>query len=251
MDASVRVAEVPATRGVAWLTDAFRIFRRRPMAWIGLCAGWLVITFGLILVPLVGGVLANFLQPVFFASFAIAALRQEAGEAVVMGDLFQGFRRNLRALVNLGAILLIAEIAIFALMALLGLPMMGSSEQPFTVSEYVEQLKGKEWILILGFLLTVMVKGALWFAPPLIALHGMATGHAMRWSVYAALANVGAMILYGVVLFIIFFFALIPWALGLLVVIPMMVISTYVGYREVFEAKAEATTVSTMEPPSR
>ena len=235
MDASIRVAEVPAARGASWLAEGFRFFKRKPMAWIGLCAGWLVITFGLILIPLIGGVVANFLQPVFFASFAIAALRQQAGESVAMGDLFLGFKRNLRALVNLGAILLIAEIAIFALMAILGLPMMGG-EKPFTVNEYLEQLDGKEWILILGFLLTVLVKGSLWFAPPLIALHGMTTGHAMRWSVYAALANVGAMIVYGILLFVIFFFALIPWALGLLVVIPMMVISTYVGYREVFEA---------------
>ena len=236
MDATIRVAEVRASRGAKWLGEAFGLFRRKPIAWIGLCAGWLVITFGLIIVPLIGGVIANFLQPVFFASFAIAALRQSAGESVSMGDLFQGFRRNVRSLVNLGAILLIAEIAIFALMALLGLPMVSGTDKPFTVNEYVELLRGREWILILGFLLTVLVKGALWFAPPLIALHGMTTGHAMRWSVYAALANAGAMIVYGLALFAIFFAALIPWALGLLVVIPMMVISTYVGYREVFEA---------------
>ena len=69
------------------------------------------------------------------------------------------------------------------------------------MAEYVEMLKGKEWILLLGFVLTVMVKGALWFAPPLIALHDMPVTHAMRWSVYAALANVGAMIVYGLALF--------------------------------------------------
>jgi len=34
-----------------------------------------------------------------------------------------------------------------------------------------------------------------------------------------------------------FFAALIPWALGLILVIPLMAISTYVGYREVFEAR--------------
>ena len=236
MDATLKVAEVSATRGAAWLAEAFGLFRRRPAAWIGLCAGWIVITLGLILIPIIGGVLANFLQPAFFASFAIAAVRQGAGEPVAAGDLFRGFRSNLRALVNLGAILLVAEIAIFALMALLGLPMAGTGDKPFTVNEYVETLKGKEWILALGFLLTVSVKGALWFAPPLIALHDMTVTHAMRWSVYAALANLGAMLVYGVLLFAIFFLALIPWGLGLLVVIPMMVISTYMGYREVFEA---------------
>lgn len=240
MDASIQVAEVRAGRGIAWLGEAFALFRARPMAWIGLCLGWIVITFGLIVVPLIGGVVANFLQPVFFASFAIAAYRQTRGEAITAGDLFAGFKHNLRALINLGAILLIAEILIFALMALLGLPVAAEEGASFTVAEYVRALQGKEWILVLGLLLTVVVKGALWFAPPLIAFHGMTTGHAMRWSVYAALANLGAMIAYGIALFGIFFLGLLPWALGLLVVIPMMVISTFIGYRDVFEPKPSA-----------
>lgn len=240
MDATIRVAEVPAGRGVKWLGGAFALFRRKPMAWIGLTAGWLGITFGLIVLPIVGGVIANFLQPVFFASFAITAFRQSRGEPVVMGDLFIGFRRNLRALVSLGAALLLAEIAIFALMAALGLPMAGTADKPFTVDEYVSALQGREWVLAVGFLLTVVVKGAVWFASPLIAFHDMALGHALRWSVYAALANLGAMLVYGIALFFLFFAALIPWGLGLIVVLPVMVISTYVGYREVFEAQAGA-----------
>jgi uncharacterized membrane protein len=84
----------------------------------------------------------------------------------------------------------------------------------------------------------VVVKGALWFAPPLIALHDMPVTHAMRWSVYAALGNLGALLVYGFTLMALFFAAIIPWGLGLLVVIPLMVISTYLGYREVFEAPA-------------
>ncbi|MGZ5033083.1 MAG: BPSS1780 family membrane protein [Usitatibacter sp.] len=236
MATAIRVAEVSPSRGVAWLAQAFDLFRRHPLTWIGLCAGWLVITFGLIVIPVLGGVLANFLQPVFFASFAITAYRQSSGEPVAMGDLFLGFRRNVRALVNLGALALIAEIAIFALMALLGLPMAAADDKPFTVSEYVEALDGKEWILALGMGLTVIVKGALWFAPPLIAFHDMSTTHAVRWSIYAALANLGALITYGVVLLGLFVLGILPWGLGLLVVIPVMVISSYVGYREVFEA---------------
>jgi hypothetical protein len=235
MDGSIKVAELKASRGAAWLAEAFNLFRRAPLAWIGLCAGWLAITFGLILMPFIGGVLANFLQPVFFASFAITAYRQAAGERVVMGDLFSAFKRNMRPLVNLGALLLLAEIAIFALMAVMGLPMAASDERSFTFVEYAEALKGKEWILSAGFLLTVLVKGALWFAPPLIAFHGMSTVQAIRWSVFAAISNLGAMIVYGALLLALFVFALIPWGLGLIVVIPMMVVSSYVGYREVFE----------------
>lgn len=239
MDAAIRVADLPAARGVGWLAQAFALFRRKPLAWIGISVGWIVITVGLIMVPLVGGVVANFLQPVFFASFAITAYRQAAGEDVVMNDLFRGFKRNLRPLVQLGALLLIAEILIFILMAALGLPTAPEGAKTFTMREYVELLQGKEWILAVGFLLTVLVKGALWFAPPLIAFHDLTMTHAIRWSIYAAVGNLGAMLLYGVALFVVFFVGLLPWALGLLVAIPVMVISTFVGYREVFEAPAQ------------
>jgi uncharacterized membrane protein len=64
----------------------------------------------------------------------------------------------------------------------------------------------------------------------------MSTPQAMRWSQDAFISNIGAMMVYGTVLLGLFLVAIIPWALGLVVVIPLAVISTYVGYREVFEA---------------
>jgi len=237
MDGTIRVEELRARRGASWLAESFRIFRGMPLQWLGLCAGWISITLALIIVPFLGLIVASFLQPVFFASFAIAAYKQLAGERIVMGDLFAGFRRQLRYLVNLGALELIAEIAIFGLMALLGLPMVGGeSGGNLDLADYVEALKGKEWLLALYFILTVIVKGALWFAPALIAFHGMPTMHAVRWSVYAALANVGAMLLYGTLLVALLFVAALPSGLGLIVAMPVMAISTYVGYREVFES---------------
>ena len=237
MDADIRVAELPAARGSAWLVESFRLFRGNPIAWMGLCAGWISITFALLIIPFLGEVIANFLQPAFFASFAIAAYKQCAGERIAMAELFSGFQHNRRALLNLGALLLLAEVAIFVLMALMGLPIAGFADKEVTLAQYVEMLRGKEWILATGFVLTGLVKGALWFAPPLIAFHGLTTMHAVRWSVYAALSNFGAMAFYGATLMALFFVGLIPWAVGLVVVIPMMAISTYVGYSEVFEAK--------------
>jgi hypothetical protein len=236
MNDGIRVTELPASRGAQWLWEAFILFRRRPLAWIGLCSGWIVITFGLILVPFIGGVIANFLQPVFFASFAITAFRQVAGEPVMMGDLFSGFRRNARALVNLGAILLMAQILIFMLMWAVGLPTAPPNDDSFTMSDYVAALKGKEWILAIGFILTVVVKGALWFAPPLLAFHDMSMSQAIRWSVFAAISNLGTMIVYAFLLGVAVLVALMTWGLAFFVVIPVMAISTFVGYREVFEA---------------
>jgi uncharacterized membrane protein len=240
MDASIKVTDVRASRGAAWIAQSWHLFAAAPFAWLGLCAGWIAITFALLIVPFVGGVVANFLQPAFFASFAIAAYRQSAGERILAADLFSGFRRNLKSLVNLGAILLMAEIVIFAMMALLGLPLLGagSGEPQVNLNEFADALEGKEWILALGVALLVAVKGAFWFAPQLIAFHGMGTAQAMRWSVYAAISNIGALVVYGLLVLAMFMAALMPmpWVIGLAVVVPLVVISTYVGYREVFEA---------------
>ena len=235
MDASIRVGELKAARGAGWIAEAFKLFRQAPLAWIALCSAWLVITLALLLVPLVGQAMSSFLQPVFFASFAIAAYKQAAGERVLMADLFAGFRRNLRAQVNLGVLILVAVLAIVFAAGLLGLPVSGPVGESASFDEWAESFRGKEWLLAGTILAIVLVKSAVWFAPPLIAFHGMGAIEAIRWSIYAAIANFGAMIVYGAILFAIFFVAAVPAWLGLIVAIPVMAISSYTGYREVFE----------------
>ena len=240
MDASVRVNEVPVGRGAAWLGDAFALFRKAPMAWIGLCVGWLAIWFGLLIVPFLGPVLANLLQPVFFGSFAIAAYKQSTGHPIGIHELFSGFRRNARALVNIGLIMMLAQLASVFLMRALGLPTWPEG-QAFDLVAYAEMLRASKWVIASGFLFMALASGALWFAPQLIVFHGMPASHAIRWSVYAALSNIGAMILYGGLLVVLLIAAWIPLGLGLLVMLPVMVISTFTGYRDVFESNRAAT----------
>ncbi len=236
MDATVRVAELPAARGAAWLAAAFQLFRRAPLAWIGLSAGWIAITFALLILVPFGIVIANLLQPAFSASFAIAAWRASAGEAVRPVDLFSGFKRNMGALLKVGGVLLAAELAVSIVMVLLGFPAMKSAEEQVSMTEYAGMVRDNLWIVAVGLVLNALVRGALWFAPPLISLQGMGAMQAMRWSLYAAIANLGTMVVYGASLFLIFFLGAIPWALGLIVVVPVAVISTFVSYREIFEA---------------
>ncbi len=240
MDAAIRVRDLRTSRGPAWLASGWKLMRGAPSVWIGLSAGWMLITLALVLVPVIGGVAANLLQPVFFAGFALAARKQAGGGAIEMGDLFSGFRLPLKPLLNLGAILLVAEIAIFFLMSLLGLPGVGDGGEVVTVTDYVQLLRGKEWILVVGLVLTALVKGALWFAPALLAFHTLSTAHAVRWSVFAALSNAGAMVAYGIILTVAFLVAVLPWGLGLIVVVPVMVASTYTGYAEAFEGSEPA-----------
>ena len=53
MDSPLRVRDVRSSRGPAWLAGGWGHFRRAPMVWMGLSAGWMLITLGLVLVPLI------------------------------------------------------------------------------------------------------------------------------------------------------------------------------------------------------
>ena len=241
MDTTTRVAELPASRGAAWLVDAFQLFRRAPLAWIGLSAGWIAITLSLLLLIPFGIVIANLIQPAFFAGFAISAYRAGAGEQVRPADLFSGFKRNVGALLKVGVVLLVADVLISIVMVLLGFPVSSKSatEDQVTMTEYANAIRDNLWIVMAGLGLNALVRGALWFAAPLISLQGMSAAQAMRWSIYAGIANLGAMALYGAILFLIFFLGAIPWALGLIIVAPVAIISTYTSYRDVFEPRAQ------------
>lgn len=231
---TLAVSEIPARRGVAWLKEGFALFRARPAAWIGISVGWLAITLALAMIPIVGGVLTNFLQPAFFAGVMIAARKQLGGEGIDVPELFSGFRRNLRQLVQIGAILLLGELAVFALMALLGLPLFGEGTAGMSAPEFLAALQEKSWILLLGLVLTAALKGAFWFAPGLLAFNDLSTSAAIRWSAYAALSNPGVMVAYGLALTAMVFLALLPWGLGLFVAVPVMLASNYIGYRDIF-----------------
>ena len=239
MDPAIRVAELPSGQGVAWVSQAFAMFRGAPLTWIGLCAGWLAIFLALLMVPLIGPFASTVLQPVFFAGFAVAAYKQSVGEPVTMNELFSGFRRNLRGLAQVGVVMVFVQLAGVMLMRLLGLPEWPAGE-PFDLVRYAQMLRERWWVLASGFGLASAASGALWFAPQLLVFHGMPAAHAMRWSIYAALANFGAMLVYGALLMLLLFVAWIPFGLGLLVVVPLMVISTYTSYRDIFESRRAA-----------
>ncbi|APV49000.1 hypothetical protein BWI17_04475 [Betaproteobacteria bacterium GR16-43] len=236
----IRVSDVRASRGVRWLAGGFALFKERPLGWLGLALGWLVMSFGLLIIPLIGVLAFYLLQPVFFASFALVARKQGTGERIDSGDLFLGFKSNLKALAGVGAIELFVAVCVSVVFATFAVPTaIDGTGRVLGAQELVAQLQGKEWILIGGFLLVGIVKGALWFTPALIAFHGLSAAHAVRWSLYAALSNVGAMVLYSIALFAMFFAAALPWLLGLFIAMPVMIASTYVGYREVFEEESK------------
>ena len=233
----MKVIDAPANAGIGWIRQSFAMFIAQPAGWIALLSCWMLLSLAVfILIPLIGPALSTMLQPGLFGSFIIAARDQEAGKPVTLSQLFAGFRSNGRALLTLGSIALLAEIITVVLLGLLGFPRtipMEANGWP-DMRAYVQLLEGKEWMIGAGVAVMMLIKATLWFATPLLALHPMRTGHALRWSFYAFIGNFLPMLLFGVMMAAVFFFAAMPWLLGMLVAMPVYAIAHYTSYRQVF-----------------
>jgi uncharacterized membrane protein len=253
-DNQMQVIDVRPAQGWLWIKDAWRYFRGAPMGWMTLIGAWIILTFGMWFIPYAGQLAANLLQPVFFAGFMIACRNQDAGKLPAISDVFAAFRirpASVRALISIGAIMLAGQLIIFLALDAVGFPdlTMTADGKNIDFAAFGAALEDKIWILALGVALTALLKGALWFVPPLLAFHEMSATHAIRWSFYAFLSNFGAVLLYGVLIAAIYALAIIPWGAGLFIVMPLMVISNYTGYKAMFKDEAAAPAAPPSPPP--
>jgi len=75
---------------------------------------------------------------------------------------------------------------------------------------------------------------AYWFAPVLVGLNNLTAIEAMKLSFNACLQNILPFFVYGLIFMLLLIVALIPFGLGLLVVVPVMMTSLYASYVDIF-----------------
>jgi uncharacterized membrane protein len=80
---------------------------------------------------------------------------------------------------------------------------------------------------------------AVWFAPALVILDDQPGFQALWISLLACLRNAMPLLLYSIVSSVLLLFAVIPFGLGLILWIPVMLLTIYTSYRDVF-VSAEA-----------
>jgi hypothetical protein len=249
---------VPATRGVRWLAEGWRMFRVAPLGWLALVFGyWLAMTI-LSLVPVIGLVAASILVPVFSVGFMTASRAASRGQRVQLAMLFAGFRERLPAQLVLGAIYLGALAVVIGGSALAD---DGELARWLLTGKRPEEEALQSDGLLAGMAaaaaLYAPVMMMYWFAPLLAAWHGMAPPQALFYSFFASLMNWRAFLAYGAaVAFVMFVLPTVvltlllfvsggalrvqPMALVLpllLIMLPTLFASFFASYRDVFGAQ--------------
>ncbi len=228
---------VDAGRGFAWWTEAWPLFTRSAGLWIVMAVILIVIFIVLGLIPILGGLAISLLAPVFAGGWMIAAQKVDSGGTLEIGDMFSGFRDRLSPLAVVGALLLVATLVIGLVAGVLGAGAMfgmmaGGAHQS---GGGVMAAMGVGLIAVLVALsLSLVAAMAVWFAPALIVFRNLAPVEAMKASFSTCLKNVVPFLVYGVLYIVAAIVASIPFGLGWIVLLPLLMITVYVSYRDIY-----------------
>lgn len=227
-------------RGAGWLLDGFGYFSKAPLAWLGSIILLFVIFFALSFIPIIGGLVAQVLMPVFFAGLILGCQAQDSGGEFTVNHLFAGFSRQTSQLVVLGLIYTIGIILITIAMVVVLFVMPGGVElakqiQSGDIDQLRSAMRTMSLVILIGSALYLPLLMAYWFAPALVVLDEMTPVQAMKRSFMGCLYNVLPFLVYGIVGFVLCIIAAIPFMLGYLILMPMVTASIYIAYKEIFK----------------
>ena len=227
------IKQVPIGSAWAWVVNGFTLFKANPAMWIILLVIYLAIMIPISLLPVIGSVVSTLLAPVFAAGMMWGCQALVRNQDLEINHLFEGFKRNTSQLITIGGIYMVSLlfVAVIVVLALdketAELLVQGKDLSP-------EQADGMLMPIMIALLLIMPVLMAYWFAPVLAGLHNLSAVEAMKLSFSACLKNMLPFLLYGLIFMVLLIIAIIPFGLGLVVVVPMMMTSLYSSYADVF-----------------
>jgi len=230
----------PAGAGWSWISQSWSVFMRQPGLWVGMVLVYLVIAIVLSMIPLVS-ILLSLIAPVFTAGFMLAAYNTDEGGNAQFGDMFGGFKQKTGTLIMVGllqfvlsiVVLLIVGGILFAILGMEGVTQLAeaSAGNPENVPDVIIpfMLAG---LLYMALIIPIVMM--VWFSPVLIIRHDLGAWEAMMTSLKGCLRNILPFLIYGIVLIPLSIIAAIPVLLGFLLLIPVITISIYVGYKDIY-----------------
>jgi uncharacterized membrane protein len=199
------------------------------------------------------GIVFVLLIPVFIAGIMEGCRAVEEGQELKILHLACGFQRNAGALVTLGGISLIGNLAVVMIVYALGGEAFASlaktvQQNPQITPQMAEQMQGAFAIVGRAFLIATLLSlpllMALWYAPMLVYFQDMGPLAAMKSSFFACLKNTMPMLIYGLAVMAGMFIAMpLTAALGqydlsLWLLAPVVLPSLYVSFRDIYVAEA-------------
>jgi uncharacterized membrane protein len=234
---------LPAGQGVAFWSEAWRIFLAAPLVWILILVIYVCISIVLALIPVIGSLAHTILTPVFVGGMMLGCHALARGEPLEISHLFAGFKDGrfgplaVLGLIMLALAIVLGILVVAAAFVTIGMSGMGALmdlSNPRALATIAGAGIGIMFLVLIGLLGAMLIWMAIWFAPAQVAIDGLEPVAAIKASFDACMANLVPFLIYGLVYIGLAIVATIPFGLGWFVLAPMMVASCYASWRQIF-----------------
>lgn len=234
---------VGAGRGASWWGDGWRLFKATPWVWLAILIVFVLLMFGMAMIPVLGQIATTLFGPVFAGGVLVGTRNLDRGGELSVGDLFRCFGYKLGPLIILALLYVLCWIVLWLVAAALIVGVVGAGAlralmagdgQEAGMAMLSSLGTGSLVVLLVMLLLVAPLLMAYWFAPALIVFRGDAPWAAMKTSFRASMRNVPPFLVYGIVGILLAVVATIPLGLGWFIVAPMAGASVYASYVDIF-----------------
>lgn len=239
----MEIRKLNAARGWLWIRHGVQLLLRNPLLGIsGALASMLLVLIALML-PLFGPVLAIALLPIMLAGYMRLCRALEENEKPDFFLLFAGFKQHTRSLITLGAVLILGMFLVSAVMLFVGgegfSALMEQVQGARDMRVLMDALPGADSrvsiAILLGFSLMLVLIVAWQYAPILVFFSGVAPWLALQASFLGTLRNIIPYTVYSLIMQVIAMaLGILPYGLGMILLLPLALASLYVSYRNIF-----------------
>lgn len=229
----VNLRVVGAGDSISWYQGGWKIFTANIANWVLMTLILGVIAIVLSFIPFIGAIALYLLLPLFLGGMFYSAQKLDQGRDAEIMDIFALFKdqQHLTPLIILGLIML--GIGFVSMMLIGG--MMFASVSSMAAGAEMPMMPSIGMGGVLVALIVTVLSGMLFlFTTPLIVFQNMSPIDAIKNSFMGCVKNFPAFIIFMLIYMVLAFIAAIPFGLGLLVLVPVFLAATYIGYKRIF-----------------
>ena len=248
--------KLPINRGWYWVKQGFALYKKSAILWVTLTMIGIMGLMAVASIPVIGEPLSTILFPVFYGGLLLGCFALARGEELELAHLFAGFQHHTQRLVTLDGMTLVAQLLILGLMKISGGAMLAdlmmSGEPISDPAIFTQAIEAAGAAIFIGLLLFSALLFATQFAPMLVIFGNLKPAQALTISAWLCLKNMGALTMYGLIMMSFALLASMPMMLGWLILLPLMITSTYSAFRDMVNVEAgAAATENTPENPDQ
>jgi uncharacterized membrane protein len=232
-----------AGRGWLWIKHGFQLLLRNPLLGTSSAILCMLTVFVALMIPAVGPLLAVALMPVMLVGYMRICRALEEDEKVEPGMILAGFRRHTSGLIVLGAFLMLGMLFASTVMVTIGgEPFAALMEQVHSAEDsqvLIQAIAGGDsrisLAVLAGLSLMLMLIVAWQYAPILVFFSGISPWLALRASFVGTLRNIVPYTVYSLIMQVFtMVLGILPYGIGMLLLLPLGLASLYVSYRNIF-----------------